>query len=126
MAKTLISATELEECQEHRRSERAIPFVSGEETVLISIKNSCPMIAKILDLSEDGTLVYLSGDAESFADEQTQCALTFYSAGQVFDVEAKIARKSHRLVGFEFVTPPPDVAKRIRTKISEMPDWVKV
>jgi hypothetical protein len=112
--------------QKHRRSERTIPFVSGEEMVLISIGSDRSFIGKMLDLSEDGTLVYLSDESDMLDAPEQPCALTLYNQGQVFQIESKVARRSSRLIGFEFVNPSPSVLKRIRLKISEMPDWLRV
>lgn len=106
-----------------RRSERTIPFVSGEEMVLISIGCQPTMIGKMLDLSEDGTFVYLSEESDSLDATDTGCTLTLYHQGEVFQLESKIARRSRRLIGFEFVNPPSTVVNRIRTKITQMADW---
>ena len=93
--------------------------------VLIGIGSQSPLIAKLLDLSEDGTLVYLSEKSEILHTVDTECTLTFYHDGAVFRVESKIARISRRLIGFEFVNPPSTVVKRVRAKIVQMADWVK-
>lgn len=107
--------------RQSRRSERTMPFLSGEEVVLIG---GChrSMIAKMLDLSEDGTLVYLS-DEPDLDKLDSACTLTFYHRGEVFEVQAKVARKSRGLIGFEFVNPPAAVVRRIRAKIGRMADW---
>ena len=112
--------------QKQRRSERTIPFISGEEMVLISTGSGHSMIGKILDLSYDGTLVYMSEESDTLDAAETPCMLTLYHQGQLFQVESKIARRSSRLIGFEFMSPSPSVANRIRTKISQMPDWLRV
>ncbi len=112
--------------QKQRRSERTIPFVSGEEMVLISIGCQRSIIAKMLDLSEDGTLVYLSQESDILDAMDTQCTLTLYHREQLFDVKSKIARRSRRLIAFEFINPPSTVANRIRAKIIQMPDWMRV
>ena len=112
--------------QKQRRSERTIPFVSGEEIVLISIACHTPMIAKMLDISEDGTLVYLSEESDILDAMDTECTLTLYHHGNVFQVESKVARGSRRLIAFEFVNPPATVVNRIRAKIIQMADWMRV
>ena len=93
--------------------------------VLISIGTHRPMIAKLLDLSEDGTLVYLSEESDILDSLGTDCMLTFYDDGNVFELASKIARRSSRLAGFEFVNPKPTALKRIRVKIIQMADWVR-
>jgi len=112
--------------QKQRRSQRTIPFISGEEMVLISTGSGPSIIGKMLDLSEDGTLVYVSEASETLDAAETPCMLTLYHQGQVFQVESKVARRSSRLIGFEFMNPSPGVANRIRAKISRMPDWLRV
>jgi PilZ domain-containing protein len=111
--------------KKQRRSERKAPFLSGEEMVLISIGSHRPMIAKLLDLSEDGTLVYLSEESDVLDAMGTDCRLTLYHDGKVFELASKIARRSRRLIGFEFVNPQSTVLKHIRAKIIQMADWVK-
>jgi hypothetical protein len=111
---------------DQRRSERTIPFVSGEEMVLINIECGPSIIAKMLDLSEDGTLVYLSEESDILDALETNCTLTLYHQGQMFDVESKLARRSRRLLGFEFINPPSTVLNHIRAKIIRMPDWMRV
>jgi hypothetical protein len=112
--------------QGHRRSERTIPFVSGEEMVLITSGSDSSIIGKMMDLSEDGTLVYLSEESEMLNDLKPQCTLTLYHRGRIFQIESKVARASSRLIGFEFVNPSSTVMNRIRAKINEMPDWLRV
>src|SRR5262245_28832709 len=82
-----------------RRSERTMPFLSGEEVVLIAGRHRS-MIAKMLDLSEDGTLVYLTDqpDLDTLDNLDAACTLTLYHRGEVFEVESKVARKSRGLI----------------------------
>ena len=117
---------EPESGEKQRRSERTIPFVSGEEMVLISAGCHHSIIAKMLDLSEDGTLVYLNEDAPILDPAETQCRLTLYHAGKVFEVDSKVARKSRRLIGFEFINVPSGVVNDLRSKIIHMSDWMRV
>jgi hypothetical protein len=112
--------------QRQRRSERTIPLVSGEEMVLINTDSGHSIISKMLDLSEDGTLVYVGEESDTLDAMAVRCTLTLYHQGQVFQIESKVARRSSRLIGFEFINPSPSVVNRIRTKISRMPDWLRV
>jgi hypothetical protein len=109
--------------QRQRRSVRTVPFVSGEEMVLISIGCHTTMIGKMLDLSEDGTFVYLSEESDILDAMDKECTLTLYHQGKIFQLESKIARRSRRLIGFEFVNPSSTVVSHIRAKITQMPDW---
>ena len=107
-----------------RRSERTIPLVSGEETVLISIGRHS-MIAKLLDFSEDGILVYL-GEEFDVLTVGAPCTLTLYDEGKVFEAESKVARNSHRLIAFEFTNPASPVKSRLRAKITNTSDWMRI
>jgi hypothetical protein len=112
--------------QKQRRSKRTIPFVSGEEIVLISTRSHRSIIGKMLDLSDDGTLVYLGEESDLPDTTETQFTLSLYHQGKVFEIESKLARRSSRLLGFEFIDPSPTLVLRIRAKIVQMQDWMRV
>jgi PilZ domain len=120
---------EFKDRQKQRRSERTVPFISGEEMVLISTGSGHSMIGKMLDLSQDGTLAYVGEEWETLDTLdtlETRCLLTLYHQGQIFQIESKVARRSSRLIGFEFIDPSPIVVERLRAKINQMPDWLRV
>ena len=113
--------------EDERRSERAIPFISDEETVLIVFDRLRPLISKMLDLSEGGTLVYLIEGPEDGLGANTVFRLMLYHQGEVFAVDSKVARGSGKLVGFEFINPPLAVVNRIQAKLIQMEvAWMRV
>jgi hypothetical protein len=115
------------EIQEQRRSDRAIPFISDEETVLIVLDVRRPLISKMLDLSEGGTLVYLVEGPDAGFGENPVCRLMLYHQGEVFAVDSKVARLSGKLIGFEFIDPPLAVVNRIQAKLIQMEvAWMRV
>ena len=113
--------------QEQRRSERAIPCISDEETVLIVVGLRRPVISTMLDLSEGGTLVYLVERPEGGLGANLVCRLMLCHQGEVFAVDSKVARRSGKLIGFEFINPPLTVVNRIQAKLIQMEvAWMRV
>ena len=110
-----------------KRSERVIPFVSDEEAVVIRSEGGRPMLAKIMDLSETGTRVYLLGDEDFFQSEGTTSILAVYHQGKIFEIPAIVARKEGRLVAFQFKNPPEDVLLDIQGKLIRMEiEWMRL
>ncbi len=109
-----------------RRSERVIPFLSEEEVVLVHVPTAEPYLAKMLDLSDVGMLLYLLVDA-GLPELGDSCRLSLYNAGRVFDVIGTIARKNGRLVAFDFVDPSPEATKEIQAKLIRMEvEWIRL
>ncbi|MBI4474081.1 MAG: PilZ domain-containing protein [Acidobacteria bacterium] len=112
--------------EEKRRSERVIPFLSDEEVVLVHSGGREPLLAKMLDLSDVGTLVYMLTDDELPALGST-CPLSLYHEGKVFQVPAQIVRKSGRLAGFEFGSASSEVMQHIQEKLIRMEvEWIRL
>lgn len=110
-----------------KRSERVIPFVSDEEVVVIRSEGNSPMLAKIMDLSESGALVYLLGDGDLSQGEGDTSGLAVYHQGKIFEIPAMIARKDSRLVAFQFKNPPEEVMRDIQVKLIRMEiDWMRL
>jgi len=109
--------------QDKRRSERVIPFVSDEEVVVVHQENTKSVLAKMMDLSESGTLVYLLEDT----DASPSVALSIYHQGKVFRVPAAVVRKNGRLAAFEFVDPSAEVMREIQSKLIHMEvEWMRL
>ena len=108
---------------ENRRSERTTPLVSEEEAVVIYSGNRGAALAKLMDLSDTGVLVYLlDGDIEP----STEPNLSLFHKGKIFKIRSKLIRREHRLVGFEFVYTST-TQNQIRTKLLHMErDWVRL
>lgn len=112
--------------EDKRRSERVIPFVSDEEVVMVSAGPGSPLMAKLLDLSDVGTLVYMLVDDELPAVGES-CNLSLFHRGKVFDLAARIARKAGRLTAFDFTNVSPEAAQDIQAKLIRMEvDWLRL
>ena len=106
-----------------RRSERVIPFVSDEEVIVIHQEGRKNVLAKMMDLSEVGTLVYLLEDA----DLASSAELSLYDQGKIFKVTASTTRRNGRLIAFEFVNPPTEVVREIQSKLIRMEvEWMRL
>ena len=109
--------------QDKRRSDRVVPFVSDEEVIVIHQEGRKNVLAKMMDLSEVGTLVYLLEDT----DLASSAELSLYHQGKIFRVPANNARKNGRLIAFEFVNPPTDVVREIQSKLIRMEvEWMRL
>lgn len=108
---------------EKRRSERAIPFVSDDEVVVIHQPGRANVLAKLLDLSEHGTLLYLLEDANPSG----PVALSIYHQGNVFKVNASVIRINNRLAAFEFTNLSTDALREIQAKLIRMEvEWMRI
>ena len=107
--------------QDKRRSERAIPFLSEEEVVVI---HGAPnLLAKMMDLSDVGTLVYLL----SQGDLSESTTLSICHQGKVFEIPATIARKDGQLVAYEFQNPSADAVREVKSKLIRMEvEWLRL
>jgi hypothetical protein len=109
--------------QDKRRSERVIPFVSDEEVIVVHRQGQKTVLAKMMDLSEVGTLAYLLEDA----DVPDTIDLSIYHQGKVFKVPATAVRKNGRLVAFEFVKPSIESIREIQSKLIRMEvEWMRL
>jgi PilZ domain len=113
--------------EEKRRSDRIVPVVSEEEVVLIDLGKPTPSLAKLLDFSEVGTLVYLLVDASVDAPIGTACFLMIYQQGKVITIPAKIVRKLGRLIGFDFGEMSAEVVHDVQAKLLRMEvEWLRL
>jgi hypothetical protein len=109
-----------------RRAERVIPFVSDEEIVVIRRTGADPVLAKMMELGEVGTLVYLLADDLPDAVGSTS-GLAVSHQGKVFDIPATIVRKNGRLITFEFANPSPEALRDVQGKLIRMEiDWMRL
>lgn len=109
--------------QDKRRSDRTIPFVSEEEVAVVHQDGRSNVLAKIMDLSEVGTLIYLLDEGELAG----PVALSIYHQGKVFEISARVIRKNGRLVALDFVNPSPDATREIQSKLIRMEvEWMRI
>ena len=103
-----------------RTSERVVPMVTDEEMVVIE-SDGRHILAKLMDLSETGTLVYYLMESDAPPEMGAQCTLSLYHHGTVFAMPAVVARRMSRLIAFHFTAPPEDLsflqAKLIRMEV---------
>lgn len=111
--------------EEQFGSGRTTPIPSGEEVVLINIGLDRSMAAIILDLSEYGTLVDLTERSRIYDVVDGECTITFRHQEQTFDIQSRVVDQTRDLIAFQFINPPAEVVNCIRTKISQMPDWMR-
>ena len=110
-----------------RRSERVIPFVSEEEVVVIRSEGKSPVLAKMMDLSETGTLVYLLADEDLSNTAGATSNLAVYHQGKVFEIPAIVARKDGRMIAFHFANPPQEVLRDVQSKLIRMEiEWMRL
>jgi hypothetical protein len=109
--------------QDKRRSERVIPFVSDEEVVVVHQDGRQNTLAKMMDLSEVGTLVYLLDDT----DVSGSVELSVYHRGKISQIPANAIRRNGRLVAFEFANPSVDSLREIQSKLIHMEvEWMRL
>ena len=110
-----------------RKSERVIPFVSDEEVVVIRAEGAAPMLAKMMDLSDTGTLVYVLAEGDQTGAVGSSNNLAVYHQGKVFEIPATIARKDGRMVAFQFANPSPEVLRDVQGKLIRMEiEWMRL
>jgi len=110
-----------------KRSERVIPFVTDEEVVVVRSEGKSPALAKMMDLSETGTLVYLLGERDFSDRAGASSSLAIYHQGKIFEVPAIVARKDGRLVAFQFANPPEEVLRDVQGKLIRMEiEWMRL
>ena len=108
---------------EKRRSERAIPFVSDEEVVVIHQAGQPNVLAKLMDLSEHGTLLYLLEQGNPSG----SVALSIYNQGNVFQVDASVIRINNRLAAFDFTNLSSNALREIQAKLIRMEvEWLRI
>ena len=113
--------------EDKRRSERVIPFVSDEEVVVIRSDGSVPALAKMMDLSETGTLVYLLPDGEVAGGIGSAYSLAVYHQGKVFEIPAIVARKDAHMIAFNFANPSAEVMRDVQGKLIRMEiEWMRL
>ena len=101
-----------------RSSERVIPMVTDEEMVVVE-SGGRHALAKMMDLSETGTLVYILLDSDVDLEMSGHCELSLYHQGKVFSVVAVVARKSGRLIAFHFL-PGAEDSSYLQAKLIRM------
>jgi hypothetical protein len=112
--------------EEKRGSDRVVPMVSDEEMVVIECGAS-RYLAKMMDLSDGGTLVYLLADLHETIPLDTLCSLSLYYNGRIFTASATVARTNGRLVAFRFRGIDRGTAANLQAKLIRMEvEWLRL
>ncbi len=109
--------------QDKRRSDRVIPFVSDEELIVVHQEGRKNVLAKMMELSELGTLTYLLEDAEIAGSVE----LSIYHQGKICRVPAAVLRNNGRLMAFQFANPSVENFREIQSKLIGMEvEWMRL
>ena len=77
-------------------------------------------LARILDLSDAGTCIYLMDPEVPVGAVGEITLLSLVHEGQAFEVVVRVVRKSGRLLGIEFLDPPAEVKSCLQAKLVRM------
>lgn len=99
-----------------RTSDRVTPRGSDEDVVVIEYEGR-QSLAKMLDLSDGGTLVYFLSNAEDNVGKGAVCELSLYHDGNIFAIGAKVARAHGRLLAFQFGQVGPESLPHLQAKL---------
>ena len=110
---------ELMNASERREFRRVFSLVPEEDVVLFSMNGSSHFMAKLLDLSRGGALIY-TADPSLGADAGSHYKLYFQSRGGMFHVESVLVRKEMQFFAFQFVNLTPLDLAEIRAKLARM------
>ena len=104
---------------ERREFRRVFSLVPEEDVVLFSMNGSSHFVAKLLDLSRGGALIY-TADPSISAEVGKHYKLYFQSRGGMFHVESLLIRKDLQFCAFQFVNVTPLDVAEIRSKLARM------
>ena len=110
---------EMMNASERREFRRVFSLVPEEDVVLFSMNGSSHFMAKLLDLSRGGALIY-TADPSIYADGGSHYKLYFQSRGGMFHVESTLIRKEMQFFAFQFVNLTPLDKAEIRAKLARM------
>lgn len=104
---------------ERRRHRRVFSLVPEEDVVLFSLNGRSHFVAKLLDLSRGGALIY-SADPTVSAQPGAKYKLYFQSRGAMFHLEGTLIRRDLQFFAFQFVNVTPLDLAEIRGKLARM------
>src|SRR6267143_7013076 len=111
---------ELINVSERRQFRRVFSLVPQEDVVLFSMNGRNHFVARLLDLSRGGALIY-TADPSVSADSGTYYKLYFQSrGGAMFHLEGMLVRKELQFFAFQFVNVTPLDLAEIRGKLARM------
>jgi hypothetical protein len=113
------STDESMEASERRQFRRVFPLVPEEDVVLFSVNGNSHFVAKLLDLSRGGALIYAAHPSAS-AEARSPYKLYFQSHGGMFNVESTLMRNEAQFFAFQFINLTPLDLAEIRGKLARM------
>jgi len=96
----------MSEVQERRKHRRVFSLIPQEDVVLFSPNGQKHFVAKLLDLSRSGALIY-TADPTVSAEPGGRYKLYFQSHGSLFHLEATLKRRELQFFAFHFVDVTP-------------------
>ena len=110
---------------EKRRSERIVPIGSNEDVVVLHVGDE-QHLAKILDLSDGGTCVYLVEPGAPVEQDDTM-RMSLYHNQKIEDIEVKVSRKNGQVIGLEFQDLSGKAEEHVRAKIIRLEvEWMRL
>ena len=110
---------ELINVSERRQFRRVFSLVPEEDVVLFSMNGQSHFVAKLLDLSRGGALIY-TADPTLAADVKSHYKLYLQNRGAMFLLEGELVRKETQLFAFRFVNLTPLDVAEVRSKLARM------
>ena len=110
---------ELTDASERRQFRRVFPLFPEEDVVLFSVNGTSHFVAKLLDLSRGGALIYSAHPSVS-GEVGSQYKVYFQSRGGMFTVESTLMRKETQFFAFQFINLTPLNLAEIRGKLARM------
>ena len=104
---------------ERRQFRRVFSLVPQEDVVLFSMNGRNHFVARLLDLSRGGALIYIA-DPSVAADPGSRYKLYFQSRGAMFHLEGILVRKELQFFAFHFVNVTALDLAEIRGKLARM------
>jgi hypothetical protein len=107
---------------ERRRSDRLVPLEADEELVFIHYGGR-DTPARLVDFSKEGVLLDLIDmliDWECYAEKGEICDVSMYHESSIFQVKAKVVRKTPKALALEFAEQSPKVAAKIDSKYERL------
>src|SRR5579884_2174936 len=109
----------MNQIDERRRHRRVFSLIPEEDVVLFSSNGQSHFVAKLLDLSRGGALIY-SADPTIKAEAGARYKLYVQSRGAMFHLEAMLVRRELQFFAFQFVNVTPLDLAEIRGKLARM------
>jgi hypothetical protein len=109
----------MNEFDERRRHRRVSSLIPEEDVVLFTVNGRSHFVAKLLDLSRGGALIY-SADPSLTLEPGSQYKLYFQSRGTMFHLEAVLVRRDLQFLAFQFINVTPLDLAEIRGKLARM------